>query len=89
MSDIAFATNDATAILFDNRYFIDIMDGKGLLKIDSDISRDPRTLPYVEAFGRSVEQFFETFSDGFSKLSNYRVLVGDEGEIRRDCRFRN
>ncbi|XP_034696482.1 peroxidase 29-like [Vitis riparia] len=44
VSDIAFATNDATAISFDNRYFMDTLNGRELLKFDSDISRDPRTL---------------------------------------------
>ncbi|KAJ9692360.1 hypothetical protein PVL29_011423 [Vitis rotundifolia] len=89
VSDVAFATNDATAISFDNRYFIDTLNGRGLLKIDSDISRDPRTLSHVVRFGISLEQFFERFSYGFSKLSNYKALVGDVGKIRRDSRFSN
>lgn len=87
VSDIAFATNDATATSFDNRYFIDTLNGRGLLKIDSDISRDPRTLSHVVRFGISLEQLFERFSYGFSKLSNYKALVGDLGKIRRDSRF--
>ena len=89
VSDIAFATNDATATSFDNRYFIDTLNGRGLLKIDSDISRDPRTLSHVVRFGISLEQLFERFSYGFSKLSNYKALVGDVGKIRRDSRFSN
>lgn len=89
LSDVAFAQNDATAFIFDNHYFIDIQKGRGLLKIDSDIATDPRTMPYVIAFGNDMQHFFCMFTSGFLKLSSYKVLVGDEGEIRRDCSFIN
>ncbi|KAJ0076081.1 hypothetical protein Patl1_34267 [Pistacia atlantica] len=89
LSDVSFAQNDATIFSFDNQYFIDIQTGRGLLKIDSEIASDPRTQPYVSAFGHNTQHFFNRFTSGFLKLSNYKVLVGEEGEIRRDCRFRN
>lgn len=89
LSDISFAQNDATTLYFDNQYFIDIQSGRGLLKIDSEIATDPRTQPYVTAFGQNTQHFFDRFSSGFLKLSNYKVLVGGKGEIRRDCRFIN
>ncbi|KAK9231980.1 hypothetical protein WN943_022221 [Citrus x changshan-huyou] len=89
LSDISFAQNDATTLYVDNQYFIDIQSGRGLLKIDSEIATDPRTQPYVTAFGQNTQHFFDRFSSGFLKLSNYKVLVGGKGEIRRDCRFIN
>ncbi|KAK4836944.1 hypothetical protein QYF36_001567 [Acer negundo] len=88
-SDVAFAQNDATIFSFDNQYFIDILCGRGLLRIDSEIARDPRTQKYVYNFGQDTQKFFDRFSSGFLKLSEYKVLVGEKGEIRRDCRFRN
>ncbi|XP_059638649.1 peroxidase 29-like [Cornus florida] len=89
LSDIAFATNDATTFAFDNSYFLDVLNGRGLLKIDSEISRDLRTLQYVVGFARNQQWFFNRFSAGFMKLSSYKVLTGEEGEIRRECRFIN
>lgn len=89
LSDIAFAQNDATTFSFDNQYFVDIQSGRGLLRIDSEIAADPRTQRYVVAFGQNTQHFFDRFSSGFLKLSNYKVLVGEEGEIRNDCRFTN
>ncbi|KAG7997811.1 hypothetical protein I3843_01G227800 [Carya illinoinensis] len=89
LSDVAFAQNDATAFIFDNQYFIDIQNGRGLLKIDSEIATDPRTMPHVIAFGKDMQQFFHMFTSGFLKLSSYKVLVGEKGEIRSDCSFEN
>lgn len=89
LSDIAFAQKDATVFAFDNRYFLDNQEGRGLLKIDSEVARDPRTRPHVVMFGRDMKRFFHVFTTGFLKLSSSKVLVGEEGEIRKDCRFRN
>ncbi|KAM3747630.1 hypothetical protein ACB098_05G049000 [Castanea mollissima] len=78
-----------TALIFDNQYFIDIQNGRGLLKIDSEIARDPRTMPHVIRFGNGMQWFFNKFSSGFLKLLSHKVLVGEEEEIRRDCRYKN
>ena len=59
LSDETFMINDATTFLFNNRYFIDIiLNGRGLLKIDSEISRDQRTLPYVVRFAKEPAVVF-------------------------------
>ncbi|XP_060206606.1 peroxidase 29-like [Lycium barbarum] len=89
LSNITFETNDLTTFAFDNRYFTDILNGRGLLKIDSDISRDQRTKPHVIRFASDQKQFFRSFTSGFLKLSNHKVLLGKQGEIRKDCRFVN
>ncbi|XP_059302876.1 peroxidase 29-like [Lycium ferocissimum] len=86
LSNITFETNDLTTFAFDNRYFTDILNGRGLLKIDSDISRDQRTKPHVLRFASDQKQFFRSFTSGFLKLSNHKVLLGKQGEIRKDCR---
>ncbi|XP_050289805.1 peroxidase 29-like [Quercus robur] len=80
---------DDTALIFDNQYFIDIQNGRGLLKIDPKIARDPRTMPHVIRFGNDMQRFFNKFFSGFLKLSSHKVLGGEEGEIRRDCRYKN
>ncbi|KAL6134471.1 hypothetical protein ACLB2K_066702 [Fragaria x ananassa] len=69
LSDTTFSGNDATPISFDNHYFTDIQNGRGLLKIDSEIARDPRTMPFVIHFGRDKKLFFDRFSSAFLKLS--------------------
>lgn len=68
--------------------YILIINTSLTFKVD-EIATDPRTQPYVTAFGQNAQHFFYRFSSGFLKLSNYKVLVGGKGEIRRDCRFIN
>nr|XP_011468479.1 PREDICTED: peroxidase 29-like [Fragaria vesca subsp. vesca] len=89
LSDTTFSANDATPVTFDNHYFNDIENGRGLLKIDSEIARDPRTMPFVIQYGRDMKLFFDTFSSAFLKHSSLNVLVGEDGEVRRDCKYRN
>ncbi|KAI9160961.1 hypothetical protein LWI28_013194 [Acer negundo] len=57
-SDVAFAQNDATIFSFDNQYFIDILCGRGLLRLIQRLL-DPRTQKYVYNFGQDTQKFFD------------------------------
>ncbi|KAL4626120.1 hypothetical protein ACB092_05G072800 [Castanea dentata] len=76
LSDVAFALNDDSVFIFDSQYFIDIQNGRGLLKIDSEIARDPRTMPHVIRFGNDMQQFFNKFSSGFLTIA--KCIFSDE-----------
>ncbi|KAK6160976.1 hypothetical protein DH2020_004357 [Rehmannia glutinosa] len=84
-SKISFVQNDVTSILFDNQYFVNSMNGRGVLKIDAQMPLDYRTRPFVEKFGNDEKAFFQAFSSAFVKLSSSNVLTGNQGVIRRSC----
>ncbi|KAJ7568455.1 hypothetical protein O6H91_01G033400 [Diphasiastrum complanatum] len=84
-SNIIVIPNDATSLLFDNRYFIDAKAGLGLFRVDSNFALDPRTAGFVEEFAQDKEAFFEIFSGAFVKLTKLNVLTGDMGQVRKNC----
>ncbi|KAH7295212.1 hypothetical protein KP509_27G037400 [Ceratopteris richardii] len=85
----AFAALDTSNFRFDNSYFRNILNGRGLLMIDSEIGLDPRTGPIVENFANSPGAFFDAFASAFVKLSSNNVLSGNQGEVRVNCHFPN
>ncbi|KAM3747629.1 hypothetical protein ACB098_05G048900 [Castanea mollissima] len=75
LSDVAFALNGDSVFIFDSQYFIDIQNGRGLLKIDFEIARDPRTMPHVIRFGNDMQRFFNKFSSGFLTTAKSMKLI--------------
>ncbi|KHN25033.1 Peroxidase 20 [Glycine soja] len=67
---------------FDNHYFINILEGKGLLGSDN-------VLISHDLDGKTTEQVWAYASNEklLIKMGNINVLTGNEGEIRRNCRF--
>ncbi|GFQ07437.1 peroxidase 29 [Phtheirospermum japonicum] len=80
-----FVQNDFTSVLFDNQYFVNSINGLGVLKIDAQMPLDSRTRPFVEKFASDENAFFDAFSSAFVKLSRSNVLTGNQGVIRRNC----
>lgn len=78
-SNSSFVHNDPTTLAFDNLYYINAIEGRGLLRIDAEIVMDPRTAPFVKNFATSQNDFFLAFSSAFVKLSCSGVLTGNQG----------
>ncbi|MCL7049789.1 hypothetical protein MKW94_029181 [Papaver nudicaule] len=85
LTNLTFVLNDITPLTFDNQYYKDIIQGRGLFGIDSSISKDPRTSPIVKSFAVNQSHFFQVFASAFVKLSSTNVLTGNMGQIRSDC----
>ncbi|XP_068660671.1 peroxidase 29-like isoform X2 [Aristolochia californica] len=85
LAKTTFLINDLTNLVFDNQYYRDIVDGRGLLRVDAEISKDPRTAPIVAEFARDQNYFFEVFTTAFIKLASSGVLTGDQGRVVRSC----
>ncbi|KAK9288692.1 hypothetical protein L1049_017155 [Liquidambar formosana] len=81
----SFVLNDSTTLAFDNNYYINAMEGHGVLRIDAEMSSDPRTAQILAHFAVDQDDFFRTFSSAFVKLSSSGVLTGNQGVIRRRC----
>ncbi|KAL6979832.1 peroxidase [Sarracenia purpurea var. burkii] len=81
-----------TPARFDNRYFHNIIRGEGLLESDNvlvsqDVEGEIRR--HVWAYAGNQELFFASFRNSMIKMGSINVLAGDEGQIRRNCRFVN
>ncbi|XP_021755864.1 peroxidase 12-like [Chenopodium quinoa] len=78
-----------TPNIFDNKYFVDLMNRQGLFTSDQDLYTDSRTKSIVQSFAVNQTLFFEKFIDGMVKMGQLGVLTGSQGEIRANCSARN
>ncbi|XP_022718097.1 peroxidase 20 [Durio zibethinus] len=82
----------STPTKFDNHYYINIVEGKGLLGSDNILvteDHEGKIRKLVWAFASNQELFFTSFAYSVVKMGNINVLTGNEGEIRKNCRFVN
>jgi peroxidase len=70
---------------FDNRYYANLLDGRGLLRTDAVLVQNASTRATVAAFAQSQDAFFSAWADSFARLSSLGVKTGTDGEIRRAC----
>ncbi|KAK7412807.1 hypothetical protein VNO78_04445 [Psophocarpus tetragonolobus] len=76
---------------FDNKYYSNLQQLKGLLQSDQELFSTPAadTIPIVNMFSSSPNTFFASFVASIIKMGNIGVLTGNQGEIRRQCNFVN
>ncbi|KAM1576018.1 hypothetical protein PS2_032254 [Malus domestica] len=87
---VLYARNDReTPMLLDNYYYKNLLSHKGLLTVDQELASDPATLPFVEKMAADNGYFSEQFSRAVLLLSENNPLTGDQGEVRKDCRYVN
>ncbi|CAL5334795.1 unnamed protein product [Camellia sinensis] len=87
---VQYARNDLeTPMVLDNVYYKHLLEHKGLLLVDQQLVSDPTTLPFVTKMAADNGYFHDQFSRAFLLLSENNPLTGDEGEIRKDCRYVN
>ncbi|KAL9239299.1 hypothetical protein vseg_013635 [Gypsophila vaccaria] len=83
---VEYARNDLdTPMLLDNAYFKHLLEGKGLMVVDQELTSDPSTLPYVEKMADDNSYFHDQFARAIILLSENNPLTGDQGEVRVDC----
>ncbi|KAJ4835606.1 Peroxidase 12 [Turnera subulata] len=75
--------------LFDNRYYVDLMNRQGLFTSNQDLYTDRRTRDIVTGFAVNQSLFFEKFVFAMIKMCQLSVLTGTQGEIRANCSARN
>ncbi|KAL3591559.1 hypothetical protein D5086_010199 [Populus alba] len=78
---------DATPTMFDNRYFKDLVAGRGFLNSDQTLYTFPETRKYVALFSQDQRTFFKAFVEGMIKMGD--LQSGRPGEIRSNCRMVN
>lgn len=87
---VEYSRNDRiTPMGFDNNYYKNVVNMKGLLKVDNALYLDPRTAPYVTRMAADNSYFFQQFVEAMAVLTEYNVLTGNQGEIRTNCKWVN
>ncbi|GAB2217148.1 hypothetical protein Droror1_Dr00000311 [Drosera rotundifolia] len=87
---VQYVRNDrGTPMIFDNNYYRNILDNKGLLIVDHQLATDERTRPYVLKMAKKQDYFFKEFSKAITVLSENNPLTGSKGEIRKQCNVVN
>lgn len=87
---VLYARNDReTPMILDNFYYKNLLKHKGLLIVDQGLTSDPETSPFVEKMANDNSYFHQQFARAVVLLSENNPLTGDQGEVRKDCRFVN
>uniref|UniRef100_M8CQM7 peroxidase n=1 Tax=Aegilops tauschii TaxID=37682 RepID=M8CQM7_AEGTA len=79
----------ATPKVFDNVYYSDLINRRGLLKSDQGLIDHPDTKGMATRFARNQLVFFAQFAKSMLKMSTMDVLTGSQGEIRLNCAVPN
>ncbi|KAI3831517.1 hypothetical protein MKW92_046076 [Papaver armeniacum] len=81
--------NSASTNIVDNSFYQQIRMNRGLLSIDQKIAFDMLTAELVKTLSNVNAEFLTRFGAAMVKLGAVGVKVGNEGEIRKDCRVVN
>ncbi|GLJ28584.1 hypothetical protein SUGI_0563130 [Cryptomeria japonica] len=83
--DVAVSLDPTTPNKFDNVYYQNLENGKGLLTSDQVLFTDSRSRNTVKIYARYPSRFNAGFIQAITNLGRVGVKVGDQGEIRQDC----
>ncbi|CAA7055932.1 unnamed protein product [Microthlaspi erraticum] len=82
---IAIHMDPVTPEKFDNVYFKNLQQGKGLFTSDQVLFTDGRSRPTVNAWARDSKAFNRAFVTAMTKLGRVGVKNRHNGNVRRDC----
>ncbi|PON83219.1 Peroxidase [Trema orientale] len=71
---------------FDNLYFKNLLEKKGLLHSDQALFNGTSVDSLVKRYASNNEAFFKAFAKGMIKMGNISPLTGSKGEVRINCR---
>ncbi|KAI4382895.1 hypothetical protein MLD38_008797 [Melastoma candidum] len=78
-----------TPTYFDNNYYKNLLQRKGLLHSDQQLYNGGSTVSIVRTYGESQSTFANDFVNGMIKMGDIKPLTGSKGEIRKNCRSVN
>lgn len=82
---IAVNIDPITPSKFDNWYYKNLIQGKGLFTSDQVLYTDPRTKPAVTNWAQNTIAFKQAFAQAMIKLGRVGVKTGTNGNIRLRC----
>lgn len=83
--DTNLAPLDGTQSRFDNRYFTDLVNKRGLLNSDQELFNGGSQDALVRRYSASPLTFFRDFATAMINMGNISPLTGTNGEIRKNC----
>ncbi|KAK2977463.1 hypothetical protein RJ640_016091 [Escallonia rubra] len=78
-----------TEYRLDVEFYKTLLDKKGLLESDQKLAEDPRTSDLVRSLADDQDGWFEKLPTSMIRMGKIQVLSGQQGEIRKQCRFVN
>ncbi|KAJ4704286.1 Peroxidase [Melia azedarach] len=84
--DSNLAPLDPTAVVFDTKYFTNLLKRRGLLRSDQALFSGGSTDGLVKTYSYNFKAFSNDFANSMIKMGNIKVLTGKQGQIRLNCR---
>ncbi|KAF1893329.1 hypothetical protein Lal_00001788 [Lupinus albus] len=78
-----------TPTAFDNNYFKNLVQKKGLLHSDQQLYNGGSTNSIVSGYSTNPSSFSSDFASAIIKMGDISPLTGSNGEIRKNCRMTN
>lgn len=75
-----------TPTCFDNLYYKNLLNQKGLLHSDQQLFNGNSADSLVRKYACDPFTFFKDFAKAMVKMSNIKPLTGSQGEVRKNCR---
>ncbi|KAK9136182.1 hypothetical protein Syun_015512 [Stephania yunnanensis] len=76
---------DSSNEMFDNLYYKNLLNNKGLLESDQVIMQSTQGGSMVQYYSMYPNRFSDDFAESMAKMSEIGVLTGQEGVIRKKC----
>ncbi|CAN1240630.1 Peroxidase 4 [Linum grandiflorum] len=87
--DVLTPLDYRTPLYFDNSYYVNLVNERGLLHSDQELYAENSAASIVRIYVDHSTVFFDDFSKGMIKMGEIMPLTGNEGEIRKNCRKAN
>ncbi|XP_027156408.1 peroxidase 44-like [Coffea eugenioides] len=78
-----------TSFILDNQFYNQIRSKRGILQIDQELALDSLSAPLASRLAANNNLFQQSFVNAMMKMGSVEVLVGNAGEIRKNCRVFN
>ncbi|KAI8523481.1 hypothetical protein RHMOL_Rhmol13G0077100 [Rhododendron molle] len=78
--------DSTTPLIFDNAYFKNLANNRGLLHSDQQLFSGGSTDSLVTTYTTNPAAFYADFASAIVKMGNLGALTGKSGQIRTNCR---
>ncbi|XVF82128.1 hypothetical protein PTKIN_Ptkin16aG0020000 [Pterospermum kingtungense] len=85
-SDVPQPLDFQTPTFFDNMYFHNLLNKKGLLRSDQELFNGTSADSLVTKYAANASEFFKDYGKSMIKMGNIKPLTGSSGQIRTNCR---
>ncbi|KAJ6763235.1 PEROXIDASE 25-RELATED [Salix purpurea] len=88
-TDPTVLLDQGTGFVVDNEFYKQLLLKRGIMHIDQQLAIDRSTSGFVSRFARDGNGFKKGFGNAMVKMGSIGVIVGNDGEVRKNCRVFN